>query len=142
MIGTIIKQEDTFGCSVACVANLLNTTYIQARELFEGGQPQAEVKGFLCQEIVDALAKAGVDSYYERLDSKSRRKIYKENTIVCIQKNNRFPYGHYLLRSGNGWLDSWNNYPEDKDLKNAKSAFRRRLPGKPTYAIFVNNKEK
>lgn len=41
------------------------------------------------------------------------------------------PFGHYLIRFNNQWIDPWINLPN----KNIKAGFRKRLPGKPIYGI-------
>ena len=34
-----------------------------------------------------------------------------ENSITLIVKSEKYPVGHYLLRTKNGWIDSWYNLP-------------------------------
>lgn len=38
-------------------------------------------------------------------------------------------------------MDPWINFQKDKNVKNCEAGFRKRLPGKPIYAIFVGNKQ-
>jgi len=34
-------------------------------------------------------------------------------------------------------MDPWINFQKDKNLKNAKAGFRKKLPGRPIYGIFI-----
>jgi ABC-type bacteriocin/lantibiotic exporter with double-glycine peptidase domain len=136
MIKKPVAQKDKFGCAVACLAFLLNKPYKEIS--MEIGNKKAKTKGFNCKEIVEYLKKFGIETRYHYLKSKLKRKIYKEGTIVFIKRDKRYPFGHYLIRYKNFWMDSWINWPKNKNVKEAKAGFRKRLPGKPIYAIFIN----
>lgn len=41
-----VKQEDNFGCGIACVAAVLNTNYKNALTLFKDGQEHVRKRGF------------------------------------------------------------------------------------------------
>lgn len=131
----LIKQEDEFGCGVACVAVLLGITYRQALKLFDDGYLKAKTKGFLCKEICFALNKLGKDYKYKYIKSRLKRKIYQSATIVFIKKSKKYPANHYLLRTENRWLDPWMNLSKDKNIKNAKAGLRKRLPGRTIYYL-------
>jgi hypothetical protein len=130
-----IKQEDEYGCSVACLANFLNTDYDSTKLLFD--KDKAGTVGYACKEIVNALSKKGIESNYRYLKPRLRTTIYEDGTIVFIKRCTRYPTGHYLLRSNGKWIDPWVNFQVDKNIKNAIAGCRLRLPGKPIYAIFV-----
>ncbi len=131
----MIAQQDDFGCSVACVANLLGLSYSQALRLFDKPE-NAKTKGFTCRDIVDALNKYDYPTHYKYLKPKLRSRIYEPGTIAFIARSKKYPAGHYLLRVNSGWADPWINLPIDKNVKKAKAGYRKRLPGKPIYAIF------
>lgn len=73
---------------------------------------------------------------YKYVRPKIRKRIYQENAIVLVARSNRYPVGHYLVRYDNRWMDPWINLPKDNSIKNAKSGFRKRLPGRPMYVFF------
>jgi len=65
--------------------------------------------------------------------------MYEDGVIVFIKRSVRYPAGHYLARMNGQWMDPWINFPNDqniKNIKNATSGFRKKLPGKPIYALF------
>lgn len=128
----LVKQEDRFGCAVACVAFVMNIKYKNARKLFKNGEKRAKNSGFYCREIIVILRNAGLNYRYKYIKPEIRRQIYKLNTIAFIKRSKKYCYGHYLVKRENKWMDPWINLPD----KNIKAGFRKRLPGKAIYAIF------
>lgn len=126
-----IVQEDSFGCGVACVANILDITYLEALELFEDGQLKASTIGFYCKDILRVFEYKNIKYEYKYIKPKLKKKIYKDKVIVFLKRSKKYPAGHYLCRINNKWLDSWINFPNE----NKKSGFRKRLPGKSIYLI-------
>lgn len=126
-----ITQKDNLGCGVACTAFVLGKTYDEIKKHFT-----QSAKGYLCKEIVAVFKKYGIDYRFKYLTSKLKRKIYGDGTVVFIKRNKKYPFGHYLARSGNFWMDPWINFQNDKNINNARSGFRKRLPGNPIYGIF------
>lgn len=134
-----VVQENSLGCGVACLAFVLKIPYRKALKLFPNGKEIAQTKGFLCKDISRVIKGAGLKVDCKYINKKSRPAIYRSNTIIFTKRSKKYPFGHYLCRHKNEWMDPWINFLEDKNLKNAKSGFRKRLPGKPVYAIFVSN---
>ncbi len=130
-----VSQKDNFGCGVACLAFVANKTYKEV--LKDLGKEQAKTKGFCCREMVDYLKKVDSQADYHYLKPRWKKRIYQDKTIVFIKRSKKYPYGHYLVRYHNLWMDPWINFLKDKDIKNAKAGFRKRLPNKPIYAIFI-----
>ena len=127
-----IKQENEFGCAVACAAAVLQVDYLNALKLFSDGKKKAQNTGFYCREIVDVLTDQGLRYEYKYIKPKLRKRIYKEGVIVFLRRSRRYPEGHYLCRKGNFWMDSWINFPSEK----REAGFRIRLPEKPIYVIY------
>ena len=127
----LIVQEDLFGCAPACVACILDLNYSRALRIFKNGKKYVRSMGFFCSEIVEALRKTGREYEYRHINSKIKKRIYLGGTIVFIKRSTRYPVGHYLCRAKNKWMDPWINFPNLA----AKAGFRKRLPGKPIYAI-------
>lgn len=134
-----IVQKHNFGCSLACLAFLINQSYDDLVNQFS--LKKARTSGFYCRELVAYLLKIGYQAEYHYLNKKWRRKIYLEKTIVFVRRSKRYPFGHYLIRYQNQWMDPWINFFKTKEIKNAVAGFRRRLPEKPIYGIFIKNKE-
>ncbi len=132
----MIAQEDELGCGVACVANLLDISYAQALQLFDKPE-NAKTKGFKCKEIMAVLQKSGIGASYKYLKPRLKSKIYQPGVIVLIAVNKKYPFGHYLLRTNHGWLDPWVNIHSSQNVQKAKAGYRKRLPGKPIYAILT-----
>ncbi len=127
-----IKQEDSLGCAIACVASVLKIEYKDAIRLFINGKKRAkEIPNFYCREIVMILNNAGLNYQYKYIKPEIRNKIYQQNSIVFIKRSKKYSYGHYLVRFKNKWVDSWINFPNES----IKAGFRKRLPGKALYVI-------
>lgn len=131
-----VTQQDSYGCSLACVAFLVGEDYWQIANL--ESKKQAQTKGFACKDLVKILSRFGFDYEYKYLKPKWKRKIYQDGTIVFIKRSKKYPSGHYLARLNNLWMDPWANFDYQAKIKYAKSGFRKRLPGKPIYALFCN----
>jgi len=130
-----VVQQDNLGCSIAYLAFITNKTYEEVACSF--GQEKAKTKGFYCREIVDYLKKLGCQAEFHYLKPKLRKKIYQDKTIVFIKRGKKYPFGHYLARYRDCWMDPWINFQNDKNLKNAKAGFRKKLPGTPIYGVFI-----
>lgn len=102
----IISQEHTAGCGVACVAFLLQKTYKETLDLFSIPS-QAWGRGFLYNEIIDALRKGGKNYVCNIMESHS----FSNGTIVYIDNPQVYYIGHYLVKWEKGWFDPWINYP-------------------------------
>lgn len=132
----MITQEDGMGCGAACVAFAANKTYQQAAAVL--GQEKARTVGFHLKELVDALSQFGLDYRFQHVKPHTKQSIYQESAIVFIRRSARYPYGHYIIRHKGLWADPWINLVLDKDLTNAQSGYRKRLPGEAQWVILPN----
>ena len=131
-----ISQEDSFGCGIACVAWITDESYKQAKKRYFKNSDSASTFGYLCKELVAALAKAKKQYGYRYV---KRRLKFRNDSIVFIKRSKRYPAGHYLVRTNDGWMDPWINFNyRDADIRKVKAGFRKRLPGKPIYVVFPN----
>lgn len=135
-----ISQKDELGCAVACLAFLTNKSYQEVID--ELNRPVVIKRGVYCKEITSYLNKLGYKANYHYLNSKWRNKIYKHKTMVFIKRDRRYIFGHFLIRYKNMWIDPWINFQKDKNVKNSEAGFRKRLPGKPIYAVFIDSEKK
>lgn len=128
-----ISQEHPMGCAVACVASLNQMKYQEALELFEEKE-NAWTRGFYCSEIVKALKALGRSySYEEYSPLKHTFVLRKAGTIAFVMPCSKYPSGHFLVRSSNGWMNPWTNFPL---MKPVKAAIEKRLPGKVSWIIY------
>jgi len=129
----MITQEDDMGCGAACVAFASNKTYKQAVNVL--GEHKARSVGFQIKELVIALSHYGLNYHFKPVKPKMKQSIYQNGVIIFIKKSARYPYGHYLIRHNGLWADPWINLALDKNLANAKSGYRQRLPGEAQWAV-------
>lgn len=130
-----IKQEHEFGCGIACVAFLVNKTYREVMHLIDPTFSKVSSVGYYCKELVQTLNELGYCYIYKYVKKHIKNKIYVDGTIVFIRRSPRYPAGHYIIRYDGRWMDPWINFVTDKHIENARSGFRKRLPGKPIYAL-------
>lgn len=130
-----VKQEHFSGCAVACLASITGKTYRKAIASFTNGAEWAKFRGFYCKEIIEAFKLNNLD-YRMRYVGRKTTQDYPIGTIVFLKKNSKYPTGHYLCFTENGWMDSWINFPN----LDARAGFRKNLPGKPVYAIIPKEK--
>lgn len=128
-----ITQEFDYGCGIACFAFALDISYQQAAKQL--GEVQAGSTRFWIKDFVTALNISDKHYISKYMKPPMTRKIYKEGTIVLIRRSKLYPTGHYLIRHNGHWMDPWINLPKDTDISHATSGFRKRLPGKPMYAL-------
>lgn len=128
-----VTQEDGMGCGAACVAFAANIPYKEAAKALS--QEQAKTVGYRLKELADGLNKYGLTYTGKHVNSMGHHMIYKEGAIVFIRRTKRYPYGHYLIRHKSLWMDPWINLPNDKTVTNARSGYRKRLPGKAQWVI-------
>lgn len=125
-----IRQEDGLGCAVACVAFVLRIPYSKALDLFVDGERRVkEEANFYCPEIVKILNKNELSYRWKKIQ---KEKDFKDYSIVFVERSSKLPYGHFLTKYNNKWMDPWINLPEIP----TKGGFREALPGTPTYLVF------
>lgn len=133
-----ITQEDIMGCGAACVAFAANVNYQDAVNVL--GREKAKTRGLHLQELVDGLNIFGLSYQFKHMKPKLKKHMYNDGTIVFIARSKRYPYGHYLIRHENLWADPWINLVLDKNLSQAASGYRQRLPGKVQWILFSHKK--
>lgn len=130
-----ITQEASMGCAIACCASLLGLSYKQMRNYFDNGKIKEQTKGFYNRDIIDALGKLGISARAFSIKRWGNKKI-KHGNIVFIGRSKNCPTGHYLLKTRDGWMNPWINYP---NLNPAKAGFQKKLPGKAVWVIETTN---
>jgi ABC-type bacteriocin/lantibiotic exporter with double-glycine peptidase domain len=129
----LITQESPMGCAIACTASLANLSYKQMRKLFNGGRIKESTQGFYNRDIIYALSKIKVSAKTYSAKTLGNKKIGL-GSIVFIERSKKYPAGHYLLKTKNGWMNPWINYP---NINPAKSGFQKTLPGRVVWIIKI-----
>ena len=130
-----VTQEDSAGCGVACVATLLGISYSSALTLFDNPE-SVRAEGVYARDIVKVLSRSGVKASFKYVKPHIEKDINQYGTIVYIAKNKDYPIGHYLLRTLNGWMNPWINFP---NIKEPVAGIVKTLPGSAQYAVFIKN---
>lgn len=130
-----VTQKDPYGYSLACVAFLLQKQYQEVVKYID--HSKAKDYGFTCKELISLLTKFNLNYQYKYLKPRLRKKIYRSGTIVFIKRSKRYPSGHYLIRYKERWMDPWINFSMGAKLNKAQAGFRKRLPGRAIYALFL-----
>ena len=131
-----VTQQDQLGCSAACISFIAQKNYVEVVSLL--GKEHANSRGFYCKDLIAVLATLGFSYSYKYIKPRLKNRIYQDGAIVFIRKSKNCPDGHYLTRFEGQWMDPWINFPKDNNVNNARSGFRKRLPGKPIYILFPN----
>ncbi|MGB4957266.1 MAG: hypothetical protein WBO49_02365 [Candidatus Saccharimonas sp.] len=129
-----ITQEFDYGCGIACFAFATNQTYQQAADWL--GEEQASSNRFWCKDLVAALNSYGLGYLSGYARPHIMEKMELEGAIVLLRRSKVYPVGHYLIRCKDAWMDPWINLADNNDITQAKSGFRRTLPGDPMYIVY------
>jgi len=135
-----MRQEDEFGCGAACIALVCGVSYREAVDTL--GIDKAISRGFYGRELQSGLLSFGKSYEFKFLKPRLRKMIYEPGTIVFIRRSKRYPVGHYLLRTNQGWADSWINMQRCSDVRQSTAGLRKRLPGRAQYALFPRSLHK
>ncbi len=132
-----VTQEFEYGCAIACIAFLLNLSYREAEALV--GEEQAGSNRFWVKDVNELLNSQGLRYARKHIKTASRDHLMKEGTIALIRRSKLHPSGHYLIRHNDYWMDPWINLSKDKNINNAVSGYRKRLPGSVMYIIYPSD---
>ena len=128
-----IAQEALMGCAIACVASLAGISYKKMRGYFYNGKTKERISGFYNRDIISSLSKIGVSAKAYSIKRWGNKRI-RVGTIVFIERLEKHPAGHYLLKTKRGWMNPWINYP---DINPAKAGFQKRLPSRARWVIDI-----
>lgn len=132
MFGEPVAQEEGMGCGIACVASALGISYQEARKLSENPD-QSFGKGYSCKDLAKILNKTGKNYIYKKFKLEHSNLLERSGTIVFVKEGNDDLWGHYLLKTGKGWMDCWINWPS---INPAKAGYHKNLTGDPKWVIF------
>ena len=129
----LITQEAPMGCAIACTASLANLSYKQMRKHFDEGMIKEQTSGFYNRDIVNVLNKIKIKAKIFNMKRWGNKNM-GFGTIVFIERSKKYPAGHYLLKTKNGWMNPWINYP---NINPAKAGFQKTLPGKVKWVVKI-----
>lgn len=120
------------GCAIACSAALANLSYEKMRTYFENAKTKERTSGFYNRDIIKALNKIQITAKAFSIKKWGSRRL-KSGSIVFIGRSKFYPFGHYILKTKIGWMNSWVNYPTNP----IKAGFQKKVPGKVKWVIQV-----
>lgn len=128
----LVAQEEGMGCGIACVASVLGISYQEARKISENPD-WSYSKGYGCKDLANILNKKGKNYIYKKFKSDHNSLLKKSGTIVFVKEGYDDLWGHYLLKTDNGWMDCWINWPS---INPAKAGYHKELIGEPKWIIY------
>ena len=120
----LVRQEQAMGCGIACIASLLGITYWEAVERW--GRCDCQ-RGFDRKEMAQILAAIGHPA--RRIPPTAATvESLPVGTIVFLSYTRGWyrRFGHYLLRTKQGWMDPWGN--RSRRVQRARACYRPLLP--------------
>ena len=131
-----VTQEDSLGCGVACIAYILGITYKKALTLFETPS-KAQNKGYTVKELANVLNKVSNTIYKTKYVGRSENLTILSETIIYCKKCPEFQFGHYLVKTSDGYMDPFINLKDASgDVTLAKSGFRKSIAEKVVLIVF------
>ena len=132
-------QKDMNGCGIACLANLLELPYDKVKKDFEKRFYTIE-KGINIADMARYINLKQKRKYVSKFFNKKtydakEAKQYSEidKSITLIVRSEKYRVGHYLLRDGGAWVDSWVNFPS---IDNVHAGLRSKLPENVFYVLY------
>jgi hypothetical protein len=126
----LVTQKSPMGCAVAATASFLKLDYDSTLKLFDNGKIRHAVYGFFVYDIVKALKKRNVLA--KAFNVRGKKIKFKTGDIVFSKDKLDDPFGHYLLKTPKGWMDSWKNFPS---MTPARAGYRKKLSGDVLWVI-------
>ncbi len=127
----VVKQEDAFGCAIACVAQITGRSYQDAKNLFRNPDYVAN-NGCGCIIMKNALMRAGFKYRFTKARSNNLELLSRTGTLVLIEPNEQYKFGHYLVKTNHGWMNSWVNCP----FYPIRACLENELPGNAEWIIY------
>ncbi|MEK6909251.1 MAG: hypothetical protein AABX23_04330 [Nanoarchaeota archaeon] len=129
----LVAQEEGMGCGLACVASELGITYQEARKL-SGRLEKSYTSGYSCLDLVKALNKNGINYTFKRVaPARDKAILGREGTIAFSRRSRKYPEGHWLLKTSNGWMNPWINWPS---INPAQAGYQREFPGYAEWMVY------
>ena len=129
----LVKQEESMGCGIACVASRIGISYQETRKLFAHPE-RSSTKGYYCKDLVEVLASRGLKYKFKKVKESNDEIINRVGSIVFAKRGKKYPEGHWLLKTENGWMNSWHNWPGK--IEDAISGYNQEFPGTLEWVVY------
>jgi hypothetical protein len=129
----LITQEESMGCGIACVASRIGEDYQSTRKLFSDSERSLN-EGYYCEDLIEALEKKGLKYGFKEIKEGDEGIVNRTGTIVFAKRGDKYPEGHWLLKTEKGWMNSWFNWPSK--IKEAVSGYDSEFPGIPEWVVY------
>lgn len=126
----LVTQKSPMGCAVAATASFLNLSYDSTLRLFDNGRIRHSVYGFYVYDIVKVLKKRNILA--KAFNVRGKKIKFYIGDIVFSKEKIDDPFGHYLLKTQKGWMDSWINFPS---ITPARAGYKKRLSGEILWVV-------
>ena len=139
-----VRQEDDFGCGFACTAYLCDMQYQDVKK-FTNNPENAEIGGYRCKPLCDILNRIYKEKKSDKVwktkyVGKTKNPEIPNNSIIYINKNDKYKYGHYIVKTEYGYMNPFVNLDKvDGDSRLSKSGFENDICGVPSLIITIEN---
>jgi len=124
IVGRLVSQLDEWGCGVACAASALKISYVEAKRRLikvKGRDIDEEPFGLELEPILEVLKNGGKAF---RTVNNGRNLPIGSIVFLSEELGKYAGSGHYLLKTNDGWMNPWGNFPESKP----RAEYQTRLP--------------
>lgn len=122
-----VAQEQSMGCGVACVASKFDISYKKALNLFDNKQNSVDA-GYMMNDLANAMLKKR-KSTFKIIKAKNNMRTTIGDIVFISWPE---PHGHYLLKTKQGWMNSWINHP---NITPAKAGYQKKIKGKILWIL-------
>ena len=137
----LVKQEDDFGCGLACIAYLTNKKYRQITNLNPENLQRATTNGYRGKFLADILNSLDPESKWKtKYCGKTLNPKIPNNSIIYIAKNDKYKFGHYIVKTEFGFMNPFSNLTEVLgDSKKSVAKFEKKICGVPVLTVTYEN---
>lgn len=139
-----VRQEDDFGCGFACVAYICDLQYQDVKK-FTNNPENAEAGGYRCKPLCDILNRIYKQNkiakvWKTKYVGKTKNPEIPNESILYINKNDKYKYGHYIVKTKYGYMNPFSNLSEvSGNSKLSIAKYEKDLYGVPSLIITTEN---
>lgn len=140
----LVRQEEDFGCGIACIAYICEIDYNEAQQSMLHPD-KAQTVGYRCKALCDALNRICEEKKVEKIwrtkyVGRTRNPNIPDDSIVYINKNNKYKYGHYMVKTKYGYMNPFANLDKvNGDSRFATAKYESELYG--IISLIITNKD-
>lgn len=144
MIKPAVRQEDDFGCGFACIAYICDMNYQDVKKCTDNAD-KAKTGSYRCKFLADTLNRIYKENKIEKIwktkyVGKTKNPKIPSDSIVYISKNYKYKYGHYIVKTDQGYMNPFVNVDKvDSDVRLSIAKFERSMCGAPSLIITTEN---